>query len=90
MSHTTFSQTLHFGDGSVAITCRDGITTLSTYPNTLDRRRFIAEARRFLDAMETLLDVESKLIDPQEPELRQAEIVWLEREAEAEQARRYG
>jgi len=90
MSTLNFSQTMHLGDGSIALTCRDGITTLSTYPNILDRRRFIAEARRFLDAMETFLDVESKLIDPQETELRQAEIVWLEREAEVEQARRYG
>jgi hypothetical protein len=91
MSHKDLSQTLHFNDGSIALTCRNGITSLSTYPNTLDKRRFIAEARAFLDALESFLDAESKLLDlQQETELRQAEVRWITQEAAIEQARRFG
>jgi hypothetical protein len=89
MSIQSVSESLSYNGTSVSVTKNEhGLSTF--WYRAVDRKRFISDIRRFADTLEALMSIEERLTDPQEAELRQAKIVWLEREAEGEQARRYG
>jgi hypothetical protein len=88
---STNSQMLHFGNGSVTLTARESGLDVFWNPHVSDRKHFIQSARRFLDVLEALTDLEGKLLDNQQAqELEAAEVRWISQQAEVEKVRKFG